>query len=281
MLASGEMGSTVRVRGFSDEFIRILDSYLKRDPVTNFYPLYDLYDEESRRKTEWYVGLKGDRITGFLLIYRGLTFPSIITDGDLDTVSSLLDMVDESKAVFHVDPELSDIVKNKFPIGSEYATEIMSVRKGEERLYIGHDVKSLNEDHAMEMLKLMHEWRPTLGDITDEEVMRTRNELRSECFYGIFTDRGLASVVQLELLFHIPEVCWIGRVFTSQRYRGRGFATSLVSKAVEDAFKHDSVKYVGLNVRSDNVPAKHVYEKVGFKKHRDRRWLNLNVEITP
>ncbi|MEM1569147.1 MAG: hypothetical protein QXG56_00275 [Candidatus Bathyarchaeia archaeon] len=42
-----------------------------------------------------------------------------------------------------------------------------------------------------------------------------------------FMDGRLVSVVQLEkLLFHIPEVCWIGKVFTSQKYRGMGFAAS-------------------------------------------------------
>lgn len=78
-------------------------------------------------------------------------------------------------------------------------------------------------------------------------------------------DGRLVSVVQLEkLLFHIPEACWIGRVFTIQKYRGMGFAASSVLKAVEEAFKYESVKYVGLGVRSDNAPAKHVYAKIGF-----------------
>ncbi|MEM2848701.1 MAG: hypothetical protein QXI36_00295 [Candidatus Bathyarchaeia archaeon] len=69
-------------------------------------------------------------------------------------------------------------------------------------------------------------------------------------------DGQLVSVVQLEkLLFHIPEVCWIGKVFTSQKYRGMGFAASSVLKAI--------------------------YAKIGFKKYKDRCWLNLNTEIIP
>jgi len=45
--------------------------FLMGDPITNFYTLYDLYDDVARRKTSWYVGLKDERVVGFLLIYRG------------------------------------------------------------------------------------------------------------------------------------------------------------------------------------------------------------------
>ncbi|MEM2448472.1 MAG: GNAT family N-acetyltransferase [Candidatus Bathyarchaeia archaeon] len=57
----------------------------------------------------------------------------------------------------------------------------------------------------------------------------------------------------------------IETVFTSQKYRGKGFATSVVSKTVENAFKRYNVEYVGLGVRSDNTSAKRVYEKIGLR----------------
>jgi len=223
-------------------------------------------------------------VAGFLLIYSGgrVVPASIIVDGDVHTVISLLELVDEDEAIFHVDPELSGLVKSKFHIGSEYLTEIMRLKRGEERLYIGHSVELLNENHVMEFLRLRREWRSSLGSITDEEVKWTKNELRRGHVYGIFANEQLVSIARLgELLPHIPEVCWIETVFTSQKYRGRGFATSVVSKTVENAFKRYGVEYVGLGVRSDNAPAKRIYEKIGFKKHRDRCWLNLNVEFMP
>jgi len=49
---------SVKVRGLNGEIVERLDSYLRKDPINNFYPLYDLYDEEARKKTSWYVGLK-------------------------------------------------------------------------------------------------------------------------------------------------------------------------------------------------------------------------------
>ncbi|MBS7611795.1 GNAT family N-acetyltransferase [Candidatus Bathyarchaeota archaeon] len=274
----------IKVRRLDEELVERLDFYLRRDPITNFYPLYDLYDDEARRKTLWYVGLKDERVVGFLLIYRGgrVVPASIILDGDLDVVLPLLDLVGEDKAIFHVDPKLSNVVKSKFHIGNEYSTEIMKLKRSEERLCIRHNVELLNEDHVLEFLRLRREWRPSLGSMTDEEMRWAKNELERGHVYGAFTDGQLVSIARLgELLSHIPEVCWIETVFTSQVYRGRGFATSVVSKTVENAFKRYGVKYIGLGVRSDNTPAKRVYEKVGFKKHRDRCWLNLNVEFTP
>lgn len=272
------------MRRLDEELVERLGSYLRKDSIANFYPLYDLYDDVARGKTSWYVGLKDEHVVGFLLIYYGgrVVPASIIVGGDLDVASSLLDFVNEDKAIFHVDPKLSDLVKSRFHIGSEYLTEIMRLKRGEERLYIGHDVELLNESHVMELLRLRREWRPSLGSITDEEMKWARNELEKGHVYGLFADGQLVSIARLgELLSHIPEVCWIETVFTSQNYRGRGFATSVVSKAVENAFKRYGVEYVGLGVRSDNASAKRVYEKVGFKKHRDRCWLNMNLEFIP
>lgn len=272
------------MRKLDEELVERLDSYLRRDPIANFYPLYDLYDDEARRKTLWYVGLRDERVVGFLLIYRGgrVVPASVILGGDLDVASSLLVLVDEDKAIFHVDPELSNVVKSKFHIGGEYPTEIMRLKRGEEKLHIRHNVELLDENHVLELLRLRREWRPSLGSITDEEVKWAKNELERKHVYGVFADGRLVSIARLgELLSHIPELCWIEMVFTSRKYRRRGFATSVVSKTVEDAFKRYNVEYVGLGVRSDNTPAKRVYEKVGFKKHRDRYWLNMNVELIP
>jgi len=129
-------------------------------------------------------------VAGFLLIYSGgrVVPASIIVDGDVHTVISLLELVDEDEAIFHVDPELSGLVKSKFHIGSEYLTEIMRLKRGEERLYIGHSVELLNENHVMEFLRLRREWRSSLGSITDEEVKWTKNELRRGHVYGIFAN---------------------------------------------------------------------------------------------
>lgn len=274
----------VKVKELDERYVGKLESYLKMDSISNFYPLYDLYDEESRRKTSWYVGLRDDDICGFLLIYRGCSTPpaSIFVNGDRETVSSLLEFVSEDKAVFHVDPQFSSIVKGKFPITGEYTTEILYIKKGEEKTHIKHDVELLSENHVFDVVKLLRERTSTLGGITGEIVEKAREELRKSRVYGVFADSRLVSMCMLESLPSCKsEVCWLSRVFTSLNYRNRGFATSVVSKAVEEAFKADSVKYVGLGVRSDNIPAKHVYEKIGFKKYKDRCWLSLNIEIAP
>lgn len=272
--------SDIEVRLLTNELIKSLDSYLRKDPIANFYPIYDLYDVESRKRSTYYAGLKDGDVIGFLLIYQAEYFPFINVGGSEFAALRLMDVLNVEKAIFHVDPEFSDITKRKFRITSEYVTEIMYLKRGEEKLHVEHDVELLSDFHALELLKLMRQRRPS--PITDEDVKRAADYLRRYETYGIFVDERLVSIARLyKLLLHIPEVCSVGMVFTDPDYRGRGFATSLVSKCVESAFRNDSVKYVALTVNRDNISAKRVYEKIGFKKYKDRCWLNLNVDYPP
>ena len=54
----------------------------------------------------------------------------------------------------------------------------------------------------------------------------------------------------------------IGNVATQPQYRGKGYAGSVTASLVRDLWKE--VRYIGMNVRADNIPAIKAYEKMGF-----------------
>ena len=54
----------------------------------------------------------------------------------------------------------------------------------------------------------------------------------------------------------------IGNVATAPEYRGKGYAGSVTASLVRDLWKE--ARYIGLNVRADNIPAIKAYEKMGF-----------------
>ncbi len=64
----------------------------------------------------------------------------------------------------------------------------------------------------------------------------------------------------------------ISAVCTHPEYRGRGYASSLVSMLIKKITKRDEIPF--LHVRTENVGAIRVYEKLGFKT---RRVINIAI----
>jgi len=58
----------------------------------------------------------------------------------------------------------------------------------------------------------------------------------------------------------------IGVVATDEHYRGRGYATSIVSALVQEIFQRSPVALI--HVIADNSPAVRAYTNVGFKPYR-------------
>ena len=57
----------------------------------------------------------------------------------------------------------------------------------------------------------------------------------------------------------------IDSVKVAKSHRRLGIGTLLIQRAIELAKKHN-VDSIELNVNKDNIPAKKLYEKMGFKK---------------
>ncbi len=67
----------------------------------------------------------------------------------------------------------------------------------------------------------------------------------------------------------IYEECNLVKIIIDEKHRKRGYATLLIKKIMSDALCNNASK-VYLEVRSDNIPAKNLYEKIGFKKTNTR-----------
>lgn len=101
--------------------------------------------------------------------------------------------------------------------------------------------------------------------------------IKEQPVYGIFVNSTLVSAATFHV--RLPEIWIIGGLFTKPEYRNRGYATSITSIMVKDALKQTAL--VGLYVREDSSPAKHLYQKIGFKPHRKIKWLDYNTGLVP
>jgi len=80
---------------------------------------------------------------------------------------------------------------------------------------------------------------------------------------GIRKDGRLVSVGNVRFVDFASN---IGVVATDEDYRGRGYATSIVSALVEEILKRSPTALI--HVIADNAPAVQAYSKVGFKPYK-------------
>lgn len=92
-------------------------------------------------------------------------------------------------------------------------------------------------------------------------------------YFGIY-DAGRLVAMAGERL-RLPGFTEISAVCTHPDSRGRGYASSLVSTLIHEIIERDETPF--LHVRTENVEAIRVYEKLGFKT---RRIINIAVVKT-
>lgn len=264
----------MEIRKLSKDLIRPLDEYLKSDPVRNAYLIHDLHKE--RDKSDFYLALEDSEIIGVLLLYHGHRNPTVWIRGRRSASEELLKTIEPNEAIFTVPPNLAGEVQRQFPTTDTYQGDVMTLRSGEENVVVREPVESLSPDHAEEVGKLFSEWR---GGNPSKHADKFRRGLKSgdSFFYGKFAEGRLVSMCNARIRF--GNLASIGGTFTLPKHRERGYAMSCLSKCLEAAL--EEVGKVGLFVRSDNVPAKKLYKKVGFEKNSEVVWLDLNTGFVP
>ena len=126
---------------------------------------------------------------------------------------------------------------------------------------IEHGSEELNISHVDEMLALIELTKPG-------PFGRRTPELGS--FLGIREAGQLVAMAGTRLKPH--GYTEISAVCTHPDYRGRGYASSLVSILIQKITKRNEIPF--LYVRTENVDAIGVYERLGF---RTRRIINIAV----
>ena len=119
----------------------------------------------------------------------------------------------------------------------------------------GHDLVDLDISHVDEMLALVELTKPG-------PFFRRTPELGT--YLGMRESGHLVSMAGERLRpFRHTE---ISAVCTHPEYRGRGYASSLVSVLIQKIIARDEIPF--LHVRRENAGAIRVYERLGFKTRR-------------
>jgi len=137
----------------------------------------------------------------------------------------------------------------------------MTMRRGEEQLYIKHPITKLTPAEAQEIASLLEEEFPEWGEFTQEHI---RERMKGNVlFLGVKEGEKVVSLGNTRILDFGSN---IGMVVTRKGYRGTGYATSIVSALLKEILRESKLALI--HVLSDNPSAIRVYTKVGFKPYR-------------
>jgi len=211
-----------------------------------------------KNSTKILLALKENRIQGMMLTYR----QSIVQlRGSTEAANTLLDHLDLEKVEIQALMEHKNTVLKRYKPMTRHRLILMTLRNGEERLHLKHPVVKLTPTDAKEIASLMRQANPeSWGEATSQRIIEGMDE---RLWLGMKVDGKLVSLGGTRFTEWGSN---IGVVATEESHRCKGYATSIVSTLVKKILARCPMAFI--HVLSDNPPAVHVYEKVGFKPYR-------------
>jgi len=232
------------------------ERHARKDIPHFFFFLIDW--KHNRDRTEIWLALRGNEIHGMMLVYDRRI---VQLRGSEPATESLLNKVDLEKAEFNVEPQHRQAILGKFPRVKEYELILMALRRGEEHLSPSEDVVRLTPDDAGRIADLMSSADPEIwGKIIKPE--RIASSMDRTLWFGLLSEGKLVSLGNAT----VTDIAGnMGAVATHVSYRNRGYATSIVSALLREILKVSDLALI--HVLRDNMPARRVYEKVGFRSY--------------
>lgn len=231
-------------------------NYVYQDvPHHHFFILDWKFEKNS---TKILLALKENRIQGMMLTYG----QSIVQlRGSAEAVNALLDYLDLEKVEIQALMEHENMVLKRYKPMTRHELILMTLRKGEERLHFKHPVVKLTPSDAKEIARLIGQANPeSWGEAAPQRIIEGMDE---RLWLGIKVDGKLVSLGGTRFTEWGSN---IGVIATEESHRCKGYATSIVSTLVKKILARCPMAFI--HVLSDNPPAIHVYEKVGFKPYR-------------
>ena len=247
----------------SASLLRACRRFLARDPITNALPLGDLYSP-LLQVSDVYTAVKNRKIVGVCTIYRAFSTPGIVFGtATLEVKRALLE-----KALSGISDEFISLCQPKdADLFKEYSTilhlhfEQQMIANPPKHVECGNikvERVSKSELESLSRFYIDHHaeaWAPI--------------QFKAGPYYCVKHRGKIVSAAGVHLV--APQIAQLGNIITDEAYRNRGFATACINVLVADLASKGRI--ISLFVRTDNAPAIHIYEKLGFYKSRDIAFL--------
>lgn len=243
---------------FTSDKKRLYDHFQK-DPVLFGYHIGDLddfyFDHCRWAVTYGYL----PRIEDALLVYTGGTLPSVLAFGLTERFEPLLSEMLEllpDKFYCHYSGAVDRILSPRYkgtPLGRHIKMKLekftpftLSEQRGA--------IRRLEQSDCDSLTAFYDQCYP--GHYFHERM------IESGKYFGCFDKRTLKAVAGVHVYSREYKIAVLGNIATDLNYRGRGLASLVVTKLVEDLLAESLL--VCLNVNKQNQSAIRLYERLGF-----------------
>jgi ribosomal protein S18 acetylase RimI-like enzyme len=237
--------------------------FLAKDPVANVLPLGDLY-APLLNVSEIYLAVKNTEIVGVSSIYCAYSRPSIVfgttnEDAKQALIESTLEKV-SSDFISLLPPDEAKLFK-KYATVLHCHNEFQMIMRAPMEVETGDVETSRVGSRELEALNQFY--------VDHHSEAWTPMQFKTGPYYCVKHEGKIVSAAGVHIV--TPQIAHLGNIVTDEAFRGQGFATACTAALAKDLASKGRI--ISLYVRVDNAPAIHLYEKLGFTKSRDIRFL--------
>lgn len=223
-----------------------------------------------------HVVREGGVVRAYLHRYMDDRLPVLRLAGEEGCAAMLLDFVPPGKKLLMVQSHLQGVVESAFPSAPSYREHLMSVTRSDATLGQSTGVTRLVPEDATELLQLFLS-SEFASRAAQKSVASYSQMLAEENAFGLRSGNRLVAVAVAFLLN--SSFGMVGSVFTDKDHRGRGYATSVTSAATGRVLLE--AERCLLYVRTGNLPAVHIYRKLGYVTEEDWTMFDFGTGIVP
>lgn len=234
-------------------------AYLNKNRYLQIYSIGDL-DDFFWDYTVWYGLRDSSRLIAVILLYNGLSIPTLVLLSDeIDPLRELLSVITgllPRRLYAHLSPGLEDLIHANFngqSHGKHYKMGLMNPSLAKAADCAGAAL--LSPKDGEELLRFYKRAYP--GSWFDARMLETG------LIYGIRENGQLLSVAGVHVYSEKYSVAALGNIATLPEQRGRGLGKIVTARLCQKLL--ESVETIGLNVKSDNEPAIRLYKNLGFE----------------
>ena len=237
-----------------------IEKYLRRDTPLNIYLIGDL-DDFFWPHTTWYASMSGVEIEALALLYRPSGLPTLIVliNGDRERAVELLQNLAPSlpdKVYAHLSPGIESALASSFNLEhhGEHSKMILRLPDALNSVASRQSVPLSIHDEE-EILAFYRAAYP--GNWFDARMLETGH------YWGVRIDGRMAAAGGVHVCSAKYRVAALGNIATHSDFRGRGLAGDVTASICRKLL--NEVDEIGLNVKSDNIPAISCYRRLGFE----------------
>lgn len=225
--------------------------------MSNALPLGDLY-VPLFDVSEVYAAVEKGRITGVGSVFHAFSLPSIAIGTATKQVKTAL----LRKALGTISTDFITLVTpDEISLYEEFATVLHSFMEYQMILVQPSSVEANNNITAQKATKKDLEALNAFY-VEHESEAWSPIQFRAGPYYIVKQRDKIVSAAGIHIL--TPQIAQLGNILTDKAHRRKGYSKACTNALVKETFSKNRI--ISLFVRTDNAPAIHMYEQIGFKK---------------